>query len=203
MPRTVCSNLLGKGSSSLARRRRAATSTTLVSGQFMSHTCSASVVRDSTWPRQHNNSVSSVNSLAGEVQPRAGAVRLRLAGRGRGSAGAAAWRQPRRCRRRQPRQRAPRASSSEKAKGDEVVVGAFLQAACRRSSTCRARSSISTGVWPPALAHRLEHAEAVDAGRHQVEQHQGLLALAGEQAALDAVARHVDDVAVLRQALIG
>jgi hypothetical protein len=53
-----------------------------------------------------------------------------------------------------------------------------------------------------ACPHRLEHAEPVDAGQHQVEQQQVVLAVRGQASALDAVARDVDHVAVLRQALV-
>mmetsp|Transcript_60028 Transcript_60028/g.142076 ORF Transcript_60028/g.142076 Transcript_60028/m.142076 type:complete len:214 (-) Transcript_60028:804-1445(-) len=64
-PRTVWSSGFSKGWSNFARKRRIATSTTLVSlSKFMSQTCSASVVRDIASPRRRISSVSSVNSCA-------------------------------------------------------------------------------------------------------------------------------------------
>mmetsp|Transcript_61822 Transcript_61822/g.146364 ORF Transcript_61822/g.146364 Transcript_61822/m.146364 type:complete len:218 (-) Transcript_61822:3895-4548(-) len=64
MPRTVWISLTSKGSSSFARSRRTATSTTFVSlSKLMSHTCSAITVRDRTSPRRRSSSESRLNSL--------------------------------------------------------------------------------------------------------------------------------------------
>ena len=64
------------GSSTLARKRRTWTSTTLVSlSKFMSQTCSAMSVRDSTSPAPRSQSQEG-KLLGGQVQPPAGTRRL-------------------------------------------------------------------------------------------------------------------------------
>jgi hypothetical protein len=115
----------------LGAQRRTATSTTLVSeSKFMSHTCSASVVRDRIWPRRRSSSASRLNSLAvrssrccARVALRADQVELQVAQaqlRGRLRTG----------RRTAAQQRAHTGQQLREGKGlDEVVVGALLQPA--------------------------------------------------------------------------
>jgi hypothetical protein len=62
--------------------------------------------------------------------------------------------------------------------------------------------SISTGRLRLCRRSAAQHAEAVDAGQHQVQQHQVVVAAGGQPPAFDAVVRQVDDMAVLAQALV-
>jgi hypothetical protein len=100
-----------------------------------------------------------------------------------------------------PQQRADtREQLGERKRLDEIVVGAFLQAAhavldaVARGQHQHRRLGLR--------AHRFQHAETVDAGQHDVEQQQVVVALGREAAAFDAVARDVDDIAVLGQAAV-
>mmetsp|Transcript_22134 Transcript_22134/g.87180 ORF Transcript_22134/g.87180 Transcript_22134/m.87180 type:complete len:163 (-) Transcript_22134:880-1368(-) len=63
-PRTVWSSGFSKGWSNFARKRRIATSTTLVSlSKFMSQTWAAISVRESTWVLRRSSKISRLNSL--------------------------------------------------------------------------------------------------------------------------------------------
>lgn len=115
MPRMVCTSFLSKGSSILARKRRMATSTTLVSeSKFMSHTWEAIMARESTSPWRRANSHSKANSLAVNSMrwPARVTLRLKTSISRSASTSVSAWRVfPRRM------MVVMRATSSEKSKG--------------------------------------------------------------------------------------
>ncbi|MDT4855885.1 hypothetical protein FQZ97_902570 [compost metagenome] len=84
---------------------------------------------------------------------------------------------------------------------DEVVVGPAFEAldAVFDLVACGEHESGRLAVFG---AQGGEHAVAVHAGQHHVEQHQVVAAAGGQAAAFDAVARHVHDVAVFTEALV-
>ena len=101
-----------------------------------------------------------------------------------------------------PQQRAHAREQLGEGEGlDEVVVGAAFEALHAVFNFVPRGEHEHRGLVAFGAQGR-QHAVAVHAGQHHVEQHEVVAAARGQAAAFDAVARHVHDIAVFAQALV-